>query len=477
MKKIFIFLVLFLASATFSQICGQIVNGSISNEYGSSGTVFGEIGENEINFSICSNKETFVVDFVIENGFYTDPGTVTISEGENTFILTNGVIFEEWTINLTVTPLEEQPVFENLQLIYCATGDTISLSNISSNGIFGYWEPAYSFVATGDTVLHFLFEAKWGECVKIANRIIYFEFVIKPCVNISGKVVYEDETALCEGLVELYYLTPPSQFSLVDTIFTENDGTYTFKNVQIGDYLIKAIPTIEEALPTYYGNTELWSEAIIVTVNSTSLYNKDITIISLSPLNGTSSIIGYVGTNNDGKKSISKSEISNPVPNVDVYLQTMKNSNWKTIAATLTNLEGYFKFNKVPIGTYRIIIDVAGLSMNNPPIVEITEDGEIIDDLEFKIDEDGINTLTINEILKEKIVLLYPNPTNGKLFIECKDFITVTIKIYDMFGKEVLNRDVSNKMELNINRLPQGVYNINIISDEKIIGNSKIVKQ
>jgi len=46
-----------------------------------------------------------------------------------------------------------------------------------------------------------------------------------------------------------------------------------------------------------------------------------------------------------------------------------------------------------------------------------------------------------------------------------------------MLGKEVLTQNANGKTEINISHLTQGVYNVQIISDGKIIGNSKIVKQ
>ena len=72
-------------------------------------------------------------------------------------------------------------------------------------------------------------------------------------------------------------------------------------------------------------------------------------------------------------------------------------------------------------------------------------------------------------------IKVYPNPTSDKLFIECEKFSTITL--YDMFGKEVLNQNINKKLEININHLPKGIYIARIISEDKVVGNSKIVKQ
>jgi hypothetical protein len=70
---------------------------------------------------------------------------------------------------------------------------------------------------------------------------------------------------------------------------------------------------------------------------------------------------------------------------------------------------------------------------------------------------------------------VYPNPTNDKFVIEYDK--PVSIKLYDMLGKETFTQTINGKTEINISHLPQGVYSIHIISEVKIIGNSKIVKQ
>ena len=86
-------------------------------------------------------------------------------------------------------------------------------------------------------------------------------------------------------------------------------------------------------------------------------------------------------------------------------------------------------------------------------------------------------TSDINEVLQSGKIMFYPNPTNDRLCIESKNFMPITIQFFNMLGKEVLIQNANGKIEININHLPKGIYNVNVLSDGKIIGNSKIVKQ
>ena len=72
-------------------------------------------------------------------------------------------------------------------------------------------------------------------------------------------------------------------------------------------------------------------------------------------------------------------------------------------------------------------------------------------------------------------IKIYPNPVSDFFIVDYEGFIQV--KIYDMLGKEILSQDTNGKTEININHLPKGIYNVSIISESRIIGNSKIVKQ
>ena len=86
-------------------------------------------------------------------------------------------------------------------------------------------------------------------------------------------------------------------------------------------------------------------------------------------------------------------------------------------------------------------------------------------------------TVGIVEMDNYPSLRIYPNPANDKLFIECKDFMPITIKLHDILGRELLTQTANGKTEINISHLPQGMYNVNVFSEGKIVGNSKIVKQ
>jgi len=97
--------------------------------------------------------------------------------------------------------------------------------------------------------------------------------------------------------------------------------------------------------------------------------------------------------------------------------------------------------------------------------------GEDTKALSIVIGTVGIETISSFEFR------IYPNPTGGQLFIECEDFMPITIKFYDMLGKEVLTQNINGKTEINISHLPNGIYNVTVFSKDKVTRNRKIVKR
>ena len=63
---------------------------------------------------------------------------------------------------------------------------------------------------------------------------------------------------------------------------------------------------------------------------------------------------------------------------------------------------------------------------------------------------------------------VYPNPSKGNLFINTYQEI-ISISIYNIVGKEVTSGTRANKKQLDLNLFNNGVYFINISTDQGVI--------
>lgn len=94
----------------------------------------------------------------------------------------------------------------------------------------------------------------------------------------------------------------------------------------------------------------------------------------------------------------------------------------------------------------------------------------------------GVSGVGINEMDHNQNLVIYPNPTSGKLFIENgalnKENSLFVIEIYDVLGKKVFEEKAENKkqLELDITPLSAGIYMVAVHTDKGIV-HQKIVKE
>ncbi len=87
---------------------------------------------------------------------------------------------------------------------------------------------------------------------------------------------------------------------------------------------------------------------------------------------------------------------------------------------------------------------------------------------------------SVEEIAENKSLVLYPNPTSDKVFIEVPDNLmneTSTILVRDLSGK-IIELPISNTnslLEIEVSQLPRGLYTIQYISQDQIL-TSRFVK-
>ena len=96
------------------------------------------------------------------------------------------------------------------------------------------------------------------------------------------------------------------------------------------------------------------------------------------------------------------------------------------------------------------------------------------------IDNVNVNgTLSVNDERLNNELSLFPNPTNGNFTVRLKSMYLDTIKIFDIYGKEIKSINVkSNRRstDINIDNLSTGVYFVSVES-ENLITHRKIVKK
>ena len=84
--------------------------------------------------------------------------------------------------------------------------------------------------------------------------------------------------------------------------------------------------------------------------------------------------------------------------------------------------------------------------------------------------------LNIKDMTVTKIVVS-PNPVKNILYIKStSDYKKLSVEIYDMQGRLIVNHILNDKKEVNVSNLVKGTYIIKIKDFDKLILQSKIIK-
>lgn len=237
------------------------------------------------------------------------------------------------------------------------------------------------------------------------------------------------------------------------TDFDPSDGTFFLTSFNFSDLFIDKFAQCQ---PTYFTDN-------IVSCNSYKWVN------GVTYYSSNNSAIHFE-TNSTGCDSIMHLNLTiNDVSN------SITTSNDSTIVAN--NLNGSFQWVNCD-SNYAIINGAISQSYLATPNVNyaviITENGCVDTSECTHLSLLGINNLPVSELK------LYPNPNNGKFFIENKTEIysDLGIKIYNSLGEIVFLSSFNTiKKELDISEFSNGIYFVTVTYEDGMLWKSKIVKE
>ena len=97
----------------------------------------------------------------------------------------------------------------------------------------------------------------------------------------------------------------------------------------------------------------------------------------------------------------------------------------------------------------------------------VSQEANIFFDYNFPIETNTatttFETLSVDEFDQENTVSVYPNPTNGRLFIN-SSYTIKDIALYDVQGRKVQGFNISEENMLDITHISKGVYFLEITS-------------
>ena len=439
---------------------------------------------------------------------FGDGSTGTGSEAGHTFDPNNGEI--QWVTLMTYSydPVSgDTCTAVSTQEVYVGNGGWNECDNLfwyesSGDFVFDFYGEAFPLPADnytwdfgdgtfgeGQQVNH-IFDPSQGNAFTVCLTSYSFDpangdsCIALSCqeITISGQSGHEITGTVSIGeqvadfaLVGLFGMGDDGSFIYEFTMTVPGTGFYFFDGVPDGEYFILATltpqsPEFTEYFPTYYGDEIFWFDATMVELGD-PLNPYNINLVSIEDFNaGPGAINGIVTIGNEkgGAAENITVLLMDAVENALTYIQS--------------DNEGLFDFSGLEYGTYKLKIEVPGITSDIAEIL-IDEDNQSMEISFVLKGENAYLSVNTNNAVVSDIGDIYPNPVagNAKMEIDLLKSSDINLSIYNQMGQSVYNSSLSlsagkQLIELNTAKFSQGVYTVNLTDKNGKTMRKKFVK-
>lgn len=442
------------------------------------------------NITMCDNEQQVITasgadTYTWSTGANTattvvTPTTTTIYTVSAT-TATNGCISTEtFTINTIPSPTLQ---ISGSTVAICP-GQTVSVSASGNSNLFfwsdGFMGAVHTLTANTSTTIYTVTTTFTNSC--FAQKTYTLNSLPKPNLSITGS------TIICTGNSTTLTASGADNYLWSDATTTATNVLSPSSTTTIGivgtftngcsDEVIKTISVLSPPTVTITGGDTICEGKFVTLIaNATGAtsfgWNSGAVndTISVSPL-GTFNYI--VTVSNGGCTAVDSHLVHvNLIPTVDfVVTNTLLCTSDAVITFTANPSGGIFSGTGVSGNTFDPAIGAGTYVIN----YDVTASNGCLATGTQTIQVDictGINNHTINDLQ----IQYFPNPFKDKITIQSTKEIH-TLLMYDYSGKLVrIIETASNIVELNTSELSNGLYTLTVITNDKAIYNTKIIKQ
>lgn len=358
------------------------------------------------------------------------------------------------------------------QLQWYSLGDGVFSDPSTQNPV--YYPGAMDYT-TGSVEL--ILQAQ-SECGNTQDTIrIYFESIY----SLEG-TVWNGNTPY-RGARVLALRVDTETFKFLSAVRTDDLGRFIFPELFSAKYVLQAVPdTLEAELSSiYYADAAVWEQAHPIQLNA-RIEDVDLKLKKIhNPLPAGSNKI--FGRFNWPEEDFADANVycddwylrndqleycSGGLSNIGIHLY---NSGLSVLlASTRTDHKGYYYFDSLPYGSYRLHADLPGYHMITSQLISFTQEPGTTLEVDFNLFQKQI-AAEINlpeKDLEKGLTFLFPNPVTDILTIESNYTDIISLSIYELSGRLVFEKNLldsheSDKLTLDVTHLIRGLYVLKIV--------------
>ncbi len=316
-------------------------------------------------------------------------------------------------------------------------------------------------------------------------------------LELQGRVTTAEEV-VNSGFVYLYRYEENTASEKIDSTLIEYGGFYGFSGLNPCDRFIvmaEGDPMFyPDNYPTYYDDDAHWEEAIIIDSTFASvdgvISDIDIELMQYENMGqGAGYLQGFVFYSGGGGAMKGSEERGEPVKNTDISLEMLAEDQKSTDAdvfhttrRTQTDKEGFYMFDFLPTGTFRIVVEIPGLPLDSMYRLTITNTDSVFLDLNYYVDTTSGIYVTpdpsgVEDFVAQKLQLaVRPNPNNGNFTLfflqeQHHDVWVEEVQIVDMTGSLILQERLGKACrrqiaDMRLHDVLPGLYLLNLQTDK-----------
>ncbi len=315
-------------------------------------------------------------------------------------------------------------------------------------------------------------------------------------LQLQGRITTADEV-VNSGFVYLYRYEENAASEKIDSALIEYGGYYELFGLNPCDRFIvmaEGDPMFyPDNYPTYYDNVAHWEEATIIDSTFASvdgvISDIDIQLMQYENMGqGAGYLQGFVFYSGGGPMK-GREERGEPVKNTDISLEILAEDQKSTDAdifhttrRTQTDVEGFYMFDFLPTGTFRIVVEIPGLPIDSMYRLTITDTDSVFLDLNYYVDTTSGIYVTpdpsgVEDFVAQQLQLaVRPNPNKGNFtlfFLEeqHQDVWVEEVQIMDMTGSLILHERLAKACrrhiaDMHLRDVLPGLYLLNLQTDK-----------